>query len=178
MKLLLGVSGGIAAYKSCDLVSLARKAGHDVRVVMSANAQRFVGAASFEALSGNPVLSDTFQGSGSGGIDHIEWAKWADVACLAPLTANTLGKLACGLADDALTTVWMAIPAGVPILLAPAMNTEMWAHPAVLRNLTWLNELNRYHLIDPVEKRLACGDTGIGAMAEPRDILAAIESAR
>lgn len=178
MNLLLGVSGGIAAYKSCDLVSLARKAGHQVRVAMTPNAERFVGAATFEALSNHPVLTDTFQTSGAGGIDHIEWAKWADVACIAPLTANTLGKLACGLADDGLSTVWMAIPRGVPCYLAPAMNTEMWAHPVVLRNLEWLKELGRYSFIDPIEKRLACGDTGVGAMAEPEAILAALEQAR
>lgn len=178
MNILLGVTGGIAAYKSCDLVSLARKAGHDVRVVMSANAERFVGSATFEALSGYPVLTDTFQTSETGGIDHIEWAKWAEVSCIAPLTANTLGKLACGLADDGLTTVWMALPGGVPCFLAPAMNTEMWAHPVVLRNIQWLRELGRYRFIDPIEKRLACGDTGVGAMAEPSDILAALEQSR
>jgi phosphopantothenoylcysteine decarboxylase/phosphopantothenate--cysteine ligase len=92
MRILLGVTGGIAAYKACELVRLAHKAGHEVRVVLSANGSRFVGAATFEALSGHPVLSDTFNGPDSGGIDHIEWAKWCDVACVAPLTANTLGN--------------------------------------------------------------------------------------
>ena len=178
MNLLLGVTGGIAAYKSCELVSLARKAGHEVRVVMSPNAERFVGAATFEALSGHAVLTDTFQHGTGGGIDHIEWAKWADVACIAPLTANTLGKLACGLPDDGLTTVWMAIPRDIPCFLAPAMNTEMWAHPVVLRNLRWLAELDRYQFIEPIAKRLACGDTGVGAMAEPVDILEAVTAAR
>ena len=100
------------------------------------------------------------------------------MACIAPLTANTLGKLACGLADDGLTTVWMAIPRGVPCFLSPAMNTEMWAHPVVLRNLRWLEELDRYQFIEPIEKRLACGDTGVGAMAEPVDILAALSAHR
>jgi len=177
VKILLGISGGIAAYKACDLVSLARKEGHEVRVVLTANAERFVGAATFEGLSGHPVLVDTFQGAENGGIDHIEWAKWADIACLAPMTANTLGKLACGIADDALTTVWMAIPRGTPIVLAPAMNTEMWFHPVVQRNLEWIVNLNRYTVIEPIEKRLACGDFGPGALAEPADLLATLHQA-
>ncbi len=174
MKLLIGVTGGIAAYKACDLVSLARKAGHEVRVMMTENARRFVGPTSFEALSGHAVMDDTFADA----LAHIEWAKWADVVCLAPLSANTLGKLACGLADDALTTVAMAVPGGVPVVLGPAMNTEMWAHPVVQRNLGWLEEMGRYTVVAPVEKRLACGDHGPGGLADPEDLLAACESAR
>ena len=174
MKLLIGVTGGIAAYKACELVSLAVKAGHEVRVMMTPNAQRFVGATSFEALSGHPVLDDTFLDA----LAHIEWAKWADVVCLAPLSANTLSKLACGLADDALSTVVMAIPRGIPVVLGPAMNTEMWAHPVVQRNLGWLADLDRYIVVDPVDKRLACGDHGPGGLATPEDLLAACEAAR
>ena len=177
MKILLGVSGGIAAYKACELVSLARKAGHEVRVVLTANGSKFIGAASLEALSNHPVMQDTFEGGNGGAIDHIEWAKWCDVACVAPLTANTLGKLACGLADDALSTVFMALPRGVTCILAPAMNTEMWHHPVVERNLGWIQEMDRYRIVQPIEKRLACGDTGIGGLAEPEHILAAIEAA-
>jgi phosphopantothenoylcysteine decarboxylase/phosphopantothenate--cysteine ligase len=174
MKLLIGVTGGIAAYKACELVSLATKAGHEVRVMMTANARRFVGPTSFEALSGHAVMDDTFADA----LAHIEWAKWADVVCLAPLSANTLGKLACGLADDALTTVTMAVPSGVPVVLGPAMNTQMWAHPVVQRNLGWLDEMGRYTVVAPVEKRLACGDHGPGGLADPEDLLAACESAR
>ena len=127
MRILLGVTGGIAAYKACELVSLATKAGHELRVVMTAAGTRFVGPATFEALTDHPVMTDTFADA----LAHISWAKWADVGCIAPLSANTLGKLACGLADDALSTVFMAVPRGVPVVLAPAMNTEMWNHPAV-----------------------------------------------
>lgn len=182
MRILLGVTGGIAAYKACELVSLAKKAGHEVRVVLSANGARFVGSATFEALTGHPVLIDTFRGAGSesnqaSSIDHIEWAKWCDVACVAPLTANTLGKLACGLADDALSTVLMALPRGKPCILAPAMNTEMWFHPVVQRNLDWITAMDRYSLIPPVEKVLACGDVGLGGLADPQVILTAILSA-
>ena len=178
MNILLGVSGGIAAYKACELTSLAIKAGHSVRVCMTPNATRFVGPLTFEALSGNPVLLDTFAGApipgSTSAIDHISWAKWAQVAVVAPCSANLLGKLACGLADDALTTVLMALPAAVPVVLAPAMNTEMWNHPVVRRNLGWLRDLERYRFVDPVSKRLACGDVGPGGLADPAELLAAL----
>lgn len=128
-RLLLGVTGGIAAYKACEIASLAMKDGFGVRVAMTANATRFVTPITFEALTGNPVFTDTFAGAPTAGstsaVDHVAWAKWPTHVLVAPLTANTLGKLACGLADDALTTVLMAVPAAVPIILAPAMNTEM-----------------------------------------------------
>ena len=175
MNLLLGVSGGIAAYRACELVSLAVKAGHGVRVVMTANATRFVGPITFEALSGQAVMTDTFHGAEGGCIDHVAWAKWADVACVAPATAGLLGKLACGLADDALTTVLMALPRGRPCLLAPAMNTEMLAHPVVQRNVSWLEDLDRYDILPPVTKRLACGDVGPGGLPEPAAILSRLE---
>ena len=177
MKLLLGVSGGVAAYKACELCSSAVKAGFDVRVVMSANATRFVGAASFEALSGHAVMTGTFEGAETGGIDHIALPKWADVVCVAPTTANLIGKLACGIADDPLSTVLMAVRRGTPVILAPAMNTEMWFHPMVQRNLEWLSDLERYSFVDPVRKRLACGDEGVGALADPVAILQAIQAA-
>jgi phosphopantothenoylcysteine synthetase/decarboxylase len=180
MRLLLGVTGGIAAYKAADLVSAAMKDGHDVRVIMTPNAQRFIAPMTFEALSGHPVMLDTFAtGSGSDGassIEHISWAKWAEVACIAPLTASTLGRLACGIASDAVTTVWMALPPDVPNLLCPAMNTQMWNHPAVQRNLGWLNDMGRYQIVAPTHKRLACGDVGVGGLAEVSDILAAIRT--
>ncbi len=173
MKLLLGVSGGIAAYKSCEVVSAARKAGHEVRVVMTPNATRFVAPLTFEALCGHKVMVDTFADA----LDHIAWAKWAEVVLVAPASANVLGKLACGLADDALGTTLMAVPRGRPVLLAPAMNTEMWLHPVVQRNLRWLEALDRYTILAPVEKRLACGDYGPGGLPDPGELLAAAEAA-
>jgi phosphopantothenoylcysteine synthetase/decarboxylase len=179
VNLLLGVTGGIAAYKAADLVSMTRKAGHSVRVVMSHSAPRFVTPLTFEALSGHPVMTDALATGvtpdGVAAVEHIDWAKWADVACVAPLTASTLGKLACGIADDALTTVWMAIPRGVPQLLCPAMNTEMWFHPAVQRNLAWLSELKRYEIMAPVNKRLACGDVGVGGLPNVEDIFETLQ---
>jgi phosphopantothenoylcysteine decarboxylase/phosphopantothenate--cysteine ligase len=180
MKILLVVTGGIAAYKACEITSTAIKQGNAVRVVMSSAATNFVGAATFEALTGEPVLLSTFGAEaidGSAGIDHIEWAKWADVVCVAPATANIIGKLACGIADCAASTVLMAIPIGVPVVIAPAMNTQMWLHPVLQRNLGWLKDLGRYSFVDPVEKRLACGDFGVGGLAEPDDILRAVSVA-
>jgi phosphopantothenoylcysteine decarboxylase/phosphopantothenate--cysteine ligase len=172
VNLLVGASGGIACYRACELCSLAIKGGHQVRVVMSANAQRFVGSTTFAGLTGHPVLVDTFADA----MAHIEWAKWADAMVVAPASANLVGKLACGLADDVLATVTMAIPRGRPVVLAPAMNTEMWFHPVVQRNLEWLADLGRYTIVEPTEKRLACGDVGKGGLAEPADILAAVEA--
>lgn len=183
MNVLVGVSGGIAAYKACDLVSRLVGGGHAVRVVMTRNATRFVAPLTFEALSGHAVLLDTFAGDGAptegapGTIDHVNWAKWAEAVVVAPASANTLARIACGMADDALSTVLLAVPAGVPILLAPAMNTAMWTHPATTRNLRWIDELGRFSVLDPVSKRLACGDVGPGALA-PVDALVAWVEAR
>ncbi len=173
--LLIALSGGIAAYKCAELVSLCVKAGFNVRVTMTKNATRFVGALTFEALSGHPVLVDTFDGAADGAIDHIEWAKWPDIVCVAPATANMLAKLACGLADDAPSTVLMALPRGIPCLIAPAMNTEMGLHPVVQRNVDCLKALDRYHIVQPVSKRLACGDVGPGGLADPAVLLKAIQ---
>ena len=170
MNLLLGVTGGIAAYKAAEVVSAAVKAGHDVRVVMTENAQRFVGPATFEGLSGHAVMTNNFDDA----MAHISVAKWADAVLVAPVTANTLAKLAMGLADDALTTVLMAVPAGTPILLAHARNTALWSHPATHRNLGWLEARDRYTVIQPVSKRLACGDVGPGGLADVADLLTAV----
>jgi phosphopantothenoylcysteine decarboxylase/phosphopantothenate--cysteine ligase len=182
MRVLLGVTGGIAAYKAADLTSQLVKRGDEVRVIMTANATRFVGPITFEALSGNPVLLDTFAtGTGTDGassIEHISWAKWAEVAVVAPLTASTLAKIATGIADDALTTVLLALPAHVPLLLCPAMNTAMWEQPVVRRNLGWIEELGRATVLDPVDKRLACGDVGVGGLPEVQDLVAALDRIR
>lgn len=184
MRVLVGVSGGIAAYKAADLVSALVKRGDEVRVVMTPSATRFVGPITFEALSGHPVFTDVLAGASVppsdplaaySGIDHVALAKWAQLAVVAPLTASTLARLAIGLAEEALSTVWLAIPRGVPCVVCPAMNTAMWEHPAVERNLRWLEELGRYEIVAPATKRLACGDVGVGGLADLADILAAID---
>ena len=181
MNVLLGVSGGIAAYKAADLTSQLVKTSASVRVIMTPSATQFVGPLTFEALSGHPVMTDTFAtGSsvdGASAIEHISWAKWADVAVIAPATASTLGKLAHGIADNALLTVWLALPPSVPQLLCPAMNTMMWEHPAMQANLQTLAGHGRYRIVDPVAKRLACGDVGVGGLAEVSDIVAAVREA-
>ena len=138
---------------------------------------RFVGPLTFEALCNHPVmvnaLSTGASPEGASAVEHVSWAKWADVAVVAPATANTIGKLACGLADDALSTVWLALPPDVPRLLCPAMNTRMWDNPMVQRNLGWLSDAG-FELVAPTRKRLACGDVGVGGLAEVDDIVEAI----
>lgn len=181
MRLLLGVTGGIAAYKAADLTSKAVGAGIEVRVMMTASATHFVGPLTFEALSGNPVFVDVLQtgadAEGASAVRHISWARWPDVVCLAPLTQSTLARLAIGLADDALLTVVHAVRPEIPVLLAPAMNTQMWEHPTTRRNLSWIRETGRYTVIEPATKRLACGEHGAGALASVPDLLQAIQRA-
>jgi len=177
---LLGVSGGIAAYRAADLTSQLLKAGHQVRVVMTPSATRFVGPLTFEAMSGHPVMTDALAQAGTGtvsAVEHIEWAKWTDVAVVAPATANTLARLAHGFADEAISTVLLALPTGVPLVLCPAMNTAMWSHPLVQRNVATLLDLPHTTLVPPTEKRLACGDVGVGGLAEVVDIVAAVHAA-
>jgi phosphopantothenoylcysteine synthetase/decarboxylase len=178
MRLLLGVTGGIAAYKACELASAAVKRGWELRVVMTPNATRFVGPLTFEALVNHEVLLDDFAlgtPDPRSSVRHVAWAKWATVAVVAPASAATLGRIACGIAEDALTTTLLALPAAVPVVVCPAMNTEMWNHPIVQRNLRWLDEAGRFRFVAPTEKRLACGDVGVGGLAEVADILAALE---
>jgi phosphopantothenoylcysteine decarboxylase/phosphopantothenate--cysteine ligase len=181
MRVLLGVSGGIACYKVAHLVSRLVKANHEVRVVMTPAATRFVGPVTFETMSQHPVMLDIFD-TGLGGhhlspVEHIDWAKWAQIAVAAPLTACTLGKLANGIADNAFTTVWLALPASTPQVLCPAMNTRMWENAAVQRNVAWLAAQPQVTIVGPIFKRLADGDVGIGGLAEVPDLVAAIEEA-
>ena len=170
--ILLGVTGGIAVYKALELTRLLTKAGATVKVVMTSHATAFVTPLSFETLSGNTVGVELMNLTREREIGHIEYARWADVAVVAPATANLLGKLAGGIADDLLTTVLMALPGDTPMVLAPAMNTRMWENPAVQRNVGLLRDLygRRLHQVGPVSKELACKEEGIGAMAEVGDV--------
>ena len=181
MKLLLGVTGGIAAYKAADLTSQAMKAGFEVRVMMTPSATQFVGPLTFEGLTGEPVFTDVLEtgadAQGSSAVRHISWARWPDVVLLAPLSMSSLAKVAVGIADNAVLTVVHAVDPRIPVLLAPAMNTKMWEHPMTQRNLAWIAESGRYTLIPPSEKRLACGEVGVGGLAEVPDLLAAIQGA-
>lgn len=171
-KVLIGICGGIAAYKSAMLVSQLAQAGHQVRVVLTESAERFIGEPTLAALSGQPVSCDLFDSSFPLG-PHIELARWADLLCVAPATANFLAKAAQGNADDLLSTLYVCFQG--PVLVAPAMNCEMWDHPAVQRNVRQLCE-DGVELIDPQEGWLSCRVKGVGRMAEPPSIAAAIEA--
>ncbi len=186
-RILLGVSGGIAAYKALELVRLATGAGHAVRVVQSPNSRRFVGEASFAALSGAPVLISEFARDPARGafpdqeppshdpLSHLELVANADVFLIAPASANTIAKLAAGLADNLLCSC--ALAAGCPVVLAPAMNNRMYEHPATVANLRTLAERG-VRIVEPGVGRLASkGEQGIGRLAEPQALLAACEAA-
>jgi phosphopantothenoylcysteine decarboxylase/phosphopantothenate--cysteine ligase len=170
-ELIIGVSGGIASYKTAALVSSLVQAGNGVSVVMSRAARKFVGPATFRALTGRPVVTDAFDRHYPLGA-HIELAEKANFMCVAPASADLLAKAACGLADDLLSTLLLSF--GGPVLLAPAMNTAMWDKPAVQRNIKILRD-DGYHFVGPQEGWQSCRRSGIGRMAEPADIQAAIE---
>jgi len=167
-RIIVGVTGGIAAYKACELVRLFKKAGHEVRVVMTASAERFVGPLTFHSLSGEPVLRSLHNGDYDlSATSHIDLAKWADLLVVAPATANFLAKLAAGISDDALLTECLAFHG--PALLAPAMNTRMWDAGPTQENLEKLRSRG-YQFAGPVAGDLACGETGVGKMSEPNEI--------
>ena len=166
--ILLGITGGIAAYKSVSFARLLIKSGYDVRVIMTASAQAFITPLTLQALTGNPVHIDLLDESAELGMGHIELAKWADLLIIAPATANTIAKLAMGIADDLLTTVCLATAA--PILVAPAMNQQMWQHPSVKLNLQTLTDYD-YEIIQPASGEQACGDIGEGRLPEPEQLL-------
>jgi phosphopantothenoylcysteine decarboxylase/phosphopantothenate--cysteine ligase len=171
---VLGVSASIAAYKAAYLLRLLMKEGADVYVVMSENAGRFVQPLTFEGLSGHPVAAEVFDTAETASMEHIEKAGRADALVIAPATAGTLGKLACGLAGDALANFFLAWKG--PVVIAPAMNDDMYAHPAVQENIARLKARGA-HFVDPEEGELACGRVGSGRLAEPAGIVAAVRSA-
>jgi phosphopantothenoylcysteine decarboxylase/phosphopantothenate--cysteine ligase len=170
-RIVLGVTGGIAAYKSAELVRRLVEHGCEVQVVMTQGARQFVTATTFQALSGRAVREDLWDPAAEAAMGHIEIARWADAVVIAPATAHCLGLLAGGLAADLLTTLCLATTA--PVLLAPAMNQAMWSHPAVQANCARLVERG-VRFIGPASGDQACGETGPGRMAEPADILAAV----
>lgn len=167
---VLGVTGGIAVYKACEVVSRLKKQGAEVRVILTQNAARFVPKLTFQTLSGYPVVDDMFEEPKQWEIMHISWAKAADLFLVAPATANLLGKYANGIADDMLTTTLMATRA--PVLLAPAMNVNMWRSPATQRNLQTLRQQG-VQTVGPNSGLLACGDVDEGRLAEPAEIVEA-----
>jgi phosphopantothenoylcysteine decarboxylase / phosphopantothenate---cysteine ligase len=167
-KILLGISGCIAAYKACFLVRLLKKEGADVKVVLTHSATEFVTKTSLETLSNNPVALEMFPKERFASTHHISYAEWADLILLAPATGNLIGKIANGIADDLLTTIVMA--KRCPVMIAPAMNTEMYLNPLVQKNMTTLSELG-YAFVAPGSGELACETVGVGRLEEPENIL-------
>jgi phosphopantothenoylcysteine decarboxylase/phosphopantothenate--cysteine ligase len=170
---LLGVTGGIAAYKAAELLRGLQRAGMDVRVVMTRAATRFVGPWTFETLSTHPVrLDEVSEIRSDSRITHVEDSKEADIMVIAPATANTLAKMANGIADNLLTSMYLAF--GKTVVVAPAMNTQMWEHPATQRNVAILREQGVF-VVEPGAGELACGDFGSGRMADPASIVAEVK---
>lgn len=167
-EVLVGVSGGIAAYKSADLVSKLVQRGAGVTVAMTRSARRFVTPLTFQALSGRPVLTSLWADEQPGDVQHISLTGRADLVIIAPATANIIGKIAAGIADDVLTT--LVISAASTVLLAPAMNDRMWANPVVQENVARLRK-HGYSFVGPGEGWLACRSVGPGRMAEPVEIV-------
>jgi phosphopantothenoylcysteine decarboxylase/phosphopantothenate--cysteine ligase len=170
-RILLGVSGGIAAYKAADLVRRLQDAGAEVRVVMTASALHFVGSTTFQALSGHPVRSSLWDEAAEAAMGHIELARWATKVLVAPASANTLARLAQGRANDLLSTLCLATEA--PLTVAPAMNRVMWAHPATQANVATL-VARGVEVLGPATGDQACGEVGAGRLLEPMQIVAAV----
>jgi len=171
MTIVLGVTGGIAAYKACELVSLLRRQGHEVWCVMTESATKLVTPLTFETLTGHPVAVDAFSRKTPHDIEHIALARRADVVCVAPATANCLAKYAHGIADNLLATTLLATRA--PVLLAPAMNTAMWEHPATVANVELLKQRG-VAFVGPETGHLACGEEGAGRMTDVDAIAKAV----
>jgi phosphopantothenoylcysteine decarboxylase/phosphopantothenoylcysteine decarboxylase/phosphopantothenate--cysteine ligase len=172
---LLGVTGSIAAYKAAEITRLLVKRGFSVRVIMTKSAERFISPLTFQSLTKHKVYTDLFEDVFYEDIRHISLAKGAAIAVVAPATANIIGKLASGVADDMLSTVLTAMAADKPILICPAMNTAMWENPAVQHNV---KKLKSYGVLfaEPKESELVCGDTGKGALADTDSIVNAVVS--
>lgn len=168
---LLGVSGGIAAYKACEVVRRLRATGAEVRVVLTGNAARFVTPLTFQALSGQPVRDGLWDDEAEMGMGHLELARWADTVLIAPASADTLAKLAHGFADDLLSTLCLATTA--PLAVAPAMNHRMWLHPATQANIATLRARG-VAILGPANGLLAEGESGPGRMLEPEQLVQAL----
>ena len=177
LNILLGVTGGVAAYKAVDLASKLTAAGANVQTVMTENACRFIGPVSFEAVTCAAVHTTMWNSTEYYKIGHISLADWSDIIVVAPASANIIGKIANGICDDLLSTVicacWPLIKSG-KALLAPAMNNKMWENPAVQKNIETIIKMG-FQLAGPAEGRLACGTKGLGRMSEPQEILEAVD---
>jgi phosphopantothenoylcysteine synthetase/decarboxylase len=173
MNVLFQLSGSIACYKACAVVSGLVRAGHTVQCVATGSALKFVGAATLEGLSGRELLTDTF--APGRWMEHIELNRWADLSLLCPATANRLNKMVAGVADDLLGNLWLTHDFAKPLLIAPAMNTKMWTHPITQQSIEKLESLGVV-VLRPESGNLACGDVGEGRLMEPDEILARLHS--
>ena len=171
-RILLGISGGIAAYKSADLVRRLKERGADVRVILTDAAQQFITPLTLQALSGNPVSTSLLDPAAEAAMGHIELAKWADLVLIAPASADIMARLACGMANDLLTTCVLATAA--PVAVAPAMNQQMYKNIATQQNLAKLSSYN-FYIYGPASGEQACGDVGAGRMLEPLELVSAVE---
>jgi len=169
-KIILGVSGSIAAFKSADIASLLSQKGYDVSVIMTKEAEHFITPLTMQMLSANKVYRDMFEVTDDWDVEHVSLAQSASLILIAPATANVIAKLACGMCDDLLTCTVLATRA--PVLLAPAMNDAMYQHKSTQANIERLKKLG-YHFIGPVKGRLACGTVGLGRLSEVEDIVSA-----
>ncbi|OGO93797.1 MAG: phosphopantothenoylcysteine decarboxylase [Coxiella sp. RIFCSPHIGHO2_12_FULL_44_14] len=172
-KILIGITGGIAAYKSVELIRRLREHGAEVRVVMTQAAQEFITSLTLQAVSGQPVFTQLFGRQTSAGMDHIALASWPDLILIAPVSANTIARLACGQADDLLSTIYLATRK--PIAIAPAMNTEMWLHAATQDNVRRLQARGGM-LWGPAVGEQACGAVGLGCLLEPDELITFVET--
>jgi phosphopantothenoylcysteine decarboxylase/phosphopantothenate--cysteine ligase len=170
-RIVLGVTGGIAAYKAAYLARRLLEAGCEVRVIMTGSARKFVGEQTFSGITGRPVETALFGAANP--IPHTELGRWADAVVVAPATTNLLGRLANGLANDLLTNTLLATRA--PVVLAPAMHTEMWEHPATQRNMSII-EADGHIIVGPAKGPLAGDEEGVGRMVEPEEIVSALEA--
>jgi phosphopantothenoylcysteine decarboxylase / phosphopantothenate---cysteine ligase len=165
-KILIGVTAGIAIYKICSLIRMFIKNGAEVRVIMTDSSTKLISPVVFQSLSGNAVYVDMYKPIKENAVDHINLANWCDIFVLAPASANTIGKIANGIADNLLTTTVMALPKNKPIIVAPAMNTNMWENEFFKKNMEIIKKANNYHIIDPETGLLAEGSRGKGVLAD------------
>ncbi len=174
--LLIGVSGSIAAYKTCFLINQLKRYDNDVKVVMTKSAKEFISAKTFEALTENKVCDEVFDESNDS-ISHITLANWCDLLLISPSTANTINKIASGIADDLLPLISLSLPNKTPVIIAPAMNVNMWENKIMQDKISYLKSIQRtdgkpkFYFVEPREGKLACGVKGKGALARTEDIL-------
>lgn len=175
-RILIGITGGIAVYKICSLINIFKKEGCEIKVIMTEAAIKFVTPLTFQTLTNSPVYSDMFKITNKTDVEHIILADWCDIFVLAPATANTIGKVSMGIADNLLTSVVMALPEKTPVIIAPTMNVHMWKNPILQKNIGNLKRhKNKYIFVNPQKGMLACGYEGEGKIAELEKIVRAIK---